>query len=139
VGEAFKHAQRVLALATVQNLPVQRMSYNARPDSSPPQASIRGTASLHRRFLVTVGLGGAIAILVLGWGANIALNGVIARQGDVRVADAARRGLLVVDGALAERIRQAEFVVASPEVISAARAGAARARELGIVKAPIAE
>ncbi len=110
-------------------------------ESSParPQPSLRVAASLHRRFLVTVALGGLAAILLLAWGASTALDGVIARQGDVRVADAARRALLVVDAALAERVRQAEFVAASPEVISAVRAGAARARELGIVNAPMAD
>jgi methyl-accepting chemotaxis protein len=89
--------------------------------------------------LLAVGLGGAVAITLLGWGANAALDGVVARQGDVRVADASRRALLVVDGALAERVRQAEFVAASPEVISAARAGHARAQALGIVGAAIPE
>ena len=78
-----------------------------------------------------------MALLLLAWGAKSALDGVIARQGDVRVADAARRGLLAVDAALAERVRQAQFVAASPEVISAARAGDIRAQQLGIVNAPI--
>ena len=109
--------------------------------SSPvrPQTSLRVAASLHRRLLVAVAFGGIAAILLLAWGANSALDGVIARQGDARVADAARRGLLVVDAALAERMRQAEFVAASPDVISAARAGSARARALGIVSAPMSE
>jgi methyl-accepting chemotaxis protein len=62
---------------------------------------------------------------------------VVARQGDARVSDAARRGLLVVDGALAERVRQAELVATSPEVVRAARAGAARAASLGIVGTPM--
>ncbi|MDQ6635469.1 MAG: hypothetical protein M3Z10_12035, partial [Gemmatimonadota bacterium] len=89
------------------------------PSVSPflrPQAG----SSLHRRFLVAVALGGAAAILVLGLGARYALDGVVARQGDARVADAARRGLLAVDASLAERVRQAQFIAASPEVISAA-------------------
>ena len=96
-------------------------------------------SSLHRRFLVAVALGGAAAILVLALGAKYALDGVVARQGDVRVADAARRGLLAVDAALAERVRQAQFVAASPEVVLAARAGGAKAQQLGIVSAPIPE
>jgi methyl-accepting chemotaxis protein len=95
-------------------------------------------ASLHHRFLLAVGVGGAVAIALLAWGADAALDGVVARQGDARVADAARRGVLVVDAALAERVRQAEFLAASPEVIGAARAGAARAQALGIVNSPIA-
>jgi methyl-accepting chemotaxis protein len=96
-------------------------------------------ASLHHRFLLAVGLGGVVAIVLLAWGADVALDGVIARQGDTRVSDAARRGVLVVDAALAERVRQAEFLAASPQVIGAARAGAARAQALGIVKTPMAE
>jgi methyl-accepting chemotaxis protein len=99
----------------------------------------RSTASLHHRFLLAVGLGGAAAIALLAWGANAALDGVVARQGDIRVADAARRGVLVVDAALAERVRQAEFLAASPEVVAAARAGAARAQALGIVNLPMAQ
>jgi methyl-accepting chemotaxis protein len=96
-------------------------------------------SSLHRRFLIAVAVGGTTAILLLAWGAAYALDGVVARQGDVRVADAARRGLLAVDAALAERVRQAQFIAASPEVISAARAGGSRALALGIVNAPVAE
>ncbi|NUO93244.1 MAG: methyl-accepting chemotaxis protein [Gemmatimonadaceae bacterium] len=94
-------------------------------------------ASLHHRFLLAVGVGGALAIALLAWGASVALDGVVARQGDARVADAARRGVLVVDAALAERVRESEAIAASPEVIGAARAGAARAQALGIVHTPI--
>ncbi|HET9011174.1 MAG TPA: hypothetical protein VFN38_05130, partial [Gemmatimonadaceae bacterium] len=103
-----------------------------------PVSVLRGTASLHRRVLLAVGLGGAIATGLLAWGASLAIDDVVARQGDIRVTDAARRGLLIVDGALAERVRQAELVAASPEVVAAARAGGARARALGIVDAPVA-
>lgn len=97
--------------------------------------SSRTASSLHRRFLIAVGVGGTAAVLLLGWGADAALSGVIARQGDGRVADAARRGLMVVDGALAERIRQADVLAASPEVIAAARLGGMRAKALGIAGA----
>src|SRR4051812_46052437 len=113
------------------------MSSASRSSMSRSQPAVR-VASLHHRFLLAVGIGGAIAIALLAWGADTALDGVVARQGDARVADAARRGVLVVDAALAERVRQAEFLAASPEVIGAARAGAARAQALGIVNTPIA-
>ena len=115
------------------------MSSLARSSASRPRPSLLAVASLHRRFLLAVGLGGALAILLLAWGADAALDGVVARQGDARVVDAARRGQLVVDAALAERIRQAEFIAASPEVIAAARAGAARSRELGLASLPAHE
>lgn len=101
-----------------------------------PGASTR--TSLHRRFLVAVGLGGLGAIGLLAWGADFALTRVIARQGDARVADAARRGVLVVNQALQERVRQAEMLAASPEVIAAAIEGGVRARKLGIVGGDIA-
>ena len=113
------------------------MSSPSRPSAS-PQAP-RPAASLHRRFLVAAAIAGTLAILLLAWGAHSALDGVVASQGDVRVADAARRGVLVVEAALAERVRQAEFISASPDVITAARAGAARATALGIVDAPLGE
>lgn len=100
---------------------------------------IHAGASLHRRFLIGIGFGGAVAILLLIGGAKLALDNVVAHQGDIRVADAARRGVLVVDAALSERVRQAQFIAASPEVISAARAGGERSRALGIVHTPIAE
>lgn len=96
-------------------------------------------ASLHHRFLLAVGLGGALAIALLAWGAVMALDSIVARQGDARVAEAARRGVLVVDAALAERVRESAALAASPEVIAAARAGAARAQALGIVHTPIPE
>lgn len=114
------------------------MSLPSRTSASRSQPSLRA-ASLHRRFLLAVGLGGGAAIALLAWGSITALDGVVGRQGDARVSDAARRGALVVDAALAERVRQAEFVAAAPQVISAARAGAARAQALGIVHLPIAE
>lgn len=80
-----------------------------------------------------MGLGGLAAIALLAWGADFALSRVVARQGDSRVADAARRGVLAVEGVLHERVRQAEMLAVSPEVIAAAREGGARARKLGIV------
>ena len=113
------------------------MSHLSRSNAGSAAASHRAKATLHHRFLIAVALGGSLAIALLALGANLALDDAVATQGDVRVADAARRALLVVDGALAERVRQAEFVAASPEVISAARAGAAKARSLGIVGSAI--
>jgi methyl-accepting chemotaxis protein len=119
------------------------------PSSLPvavPSRSLRAPAgsgafnrrsSLHRRFLFAVGAGGLVAIGVLAGGANLALSRVIARQGDARVADAARRGVLVVEEALQERTRQTDMLAASPEVIAAALQGGARASALGIAGADI--
>ena len=115
------------------------MASSSRTSGSRSRISLRGPASLHHRFLIAVALGGTLAILLLAWGAKVALDRVVASQGDARVADAARRGLLVVDASLAERVRQAEVVAATPQVIAAARAGAVRAQALGIVTTPMAE
>ena len=140
MGWAFKHARRRAArFIPLTSFPRHTMSSPVRSSSSPSGSGHRPGASLHRRFLGAVGLGGALAILLLGWGADVALDGVVARQGDVRVSDAARRGLLVVNAAIEERVRQAEVLAASPEVIEAARAGAARARALGLPSTAIPE
>ena len=105
--------------------------------STPQRLAHRPAASLHQRFLLAVALGGTLAIVLLAWGADSALDGVVARQGDVRVSDAARRGLLVVNAALAERVRQAEFLAAAPEVVAAARSGGARAQSMQLVGSPV--
>ena len=93
----------------------------------------RQAPSLHRRFIIGAGLGGALVVAMLAAAANALLMREIAQQGDVRVADAASRARIVVNEALAERARQARVLALSPEVVSAAREGGKRARALGIV------
>lgn len=115
------------------------MASSTRTSGSRSRIALRGQGSLHHRFLITVALGGVVAILLFAWGGRIALDRVVTVQGDARVADAARRGVLIVDASLAERVRQVEFIAATPQVVAAARAGAARARELGITTARIAD
>ena len=46
----------------------------------------RHASSLHRRFLVSVGISGAAAIVLLAWGANAAFTAVAARDGGLRDA-----------------------------------------------------
>ena len=52
----------------------------------------RHASSLHRRFLASVGISGAAAILLLAWGANAAFTAVTARDGGLRDA---RVGILI--------------------------------------------
>ncbi|MFI5256598.1 MAG: methyl-accepting chemotaxis protein [Gemmatimonadales bacterium] len=52
----------------------------------------RGASSLHRRFLLWVGFGGATAILLLAWGAEAAFTVVAARDGGLHDA---RTGILI--------------------------------------------
>jgi methyl-accepting chemotaxis protein len=58
----------------------------ARSLSISPLARTRAASSLHRRFLLAVGLGGVAAILLLAWGANAAFEAVVARQGGLHTA-----------------------------------------------------
>ena len=98
----------------------------------------RQARSLHRRFINAAGLGGALAVLLLAAGANALIGRDVAQQGDIRVADAASRGLIVVAQALDDRTRQAKVLAMTPELVAAAREGGARARALGIVGGDIA-
>ena len=54
-----------------------------------------------------------------------------------RLRDVARRGELVTEQALLERARQVELIGAAPTVVDAARSGAARAAQMGLVGQPI--
>lgn len=99
----------------------------------------RAAPSLHRRFLVSAGVGGAVIVLLLAFGANALLDRNAQIRGDARVAEAASRSLLVVSSALDDRVREAKVLAMNPEVIRAAKEGGARARSLGIVGAPIPE
>ena len=81
----------------------------------------RQARSLHRRFINAAGLGGALAVLLLAAGANALIGRDVAQQGDIRVADAASRGLIVVAQALDDRTRQAKVLAMTPELVAAAR------------------
>lgn len=99
----------------------------------------RSAPSLHFRFLVGAGVGGAIVVGLLGVAANVLVNRDIVRQGDSRITDAGERGTLVINGVLADRARQAKALALGPVILAAAREGSARSRSLGIVGAPIPE
>jgi methyl-accepting chemotaxis protein len=101
------------------------MSHSAAPVQSGP--------SLHRRFILGAGVGGALLILTLATAATLLLRRDVALEGDTRVTQAAERALIVVDGAVEERGRQAAVLAMMPDVIAAAREGTARARSLGLV------
>ncbi|MES2178838.1 MAG: methyl-accepting chemotaxis protein [Gemmatimonadota bacterium] len=93
----------------------------------------RAAPSLHRRFIVGAGMGGAVVLIALGFFLNGLLERDIERQGDARIRDAAGRAQIVVMEALAERGREARVLAISPEVVSASREGTARAQSLGLV------
>jgi len=81
-----------------------------------------------------------VAVVVLGLATLIAMRTAansLSDRADMRLRDVARRGELVTEQALLERARQVELIGASPTVVDAARAGAARASQLGFVGRPI--
>ena len=97
----------------------------------------RSAPSLHRRFIVGAGFAGVASVLLLALSATTLMDRNVEQQGNARIADAAGRALIVLNGELDDRARQAKVLVLSPEVIAAAQEGGAKARALGIVGAEI--
>ena len=88
---------------------------------------VRSASSLQRRFLLGAGLGGTGLILVLAWGADLALDRFMRRETEARLDGAAQRAQLLVDQSLADRERQVEVLALDPAVVDAAREGGALA------------
>ncbi len=110
-----------------------------RPGSSGGHTPAAGSKSL-QRVIVVAAAGAAVAILGVATlvGMRITANNLSA-QADAKLRDVARRGELVTEQVLLERARQVELIGAAPTVADAARAGAARAAQLGLVGRPIAD
>ena len=88
--------------------------------------------------MVVVAAGVAVAILGVATlvGMRTAAN-FLSDRADMRLQDVARRGELVTEQMLLERARQVELIGAAPTVVDAARAGAARAAQMGLAGRPI--
>jgi methyl-accepting chemotaxis protein len=81
-----------------------------------------------------------VAVAVLGVATLVAMRTAassLSDRADARLQDVARRGELVTEQALLERARQVELIGAAPTVVEAARAGAVRATQMGLVGKPI--
>ena len=81
-----------------------------------------------------------VAVAVLGLATLVVMRTAensLSDRADIRLRDVARRGELVSEQALLERARQVELIGAAPTVIDAARSGAARAVQMGLVGRPI--
>ena len=98
----------------------------------------RKAPSLHRRFIVGAGVGGTLAVLLLGAAATRLLHNQVVEQSDTHIADAAQRALATVAQEIDGRTRLTKVLALSPEVVSAARLGAVRAAALHIVGGDIA-
>ena len=107
--------------------------------STAHQSVVRSASSLQRRFLLGAGLGGTGLILVLAWGADLALDRFTRRETEARLDGAAQRAQLLVDQSLADRERQVEVLALNPAVIDAAREGGARAASLKLADTPTPE
>jgi methyl-accepting chemotaxis protein len=107
--------------------------------NSPRGSVIRAASSLQRRFLLGAGMGGAALILIMAWGADLALDRFARRETEARLGGAVQRSQLLVDQALRDRERQVEVLALAPAIVDAARQGGAQASSLGIVAAPVAE
>ncbi|MEO6525799.1 MAG: methyl-accepting chemotaxis protein [Gemmatimonadaceae bacterium] len=137
MGKAIKHdAARAHAsfYPTLPRLDTIMSSFN-----SPNSTVVRAASSLQRRFLLGAGMGGAALILVMAWGADLALDRFARRETEARLASAVQRSQLLVEQALRDRERQVEVLALTPPVIEAARQGGAQAASLGIVSTPVAE
>ncbi len=91
-----------------------------------------------QRAMVVVAAGVAVAVLGIATlvGMRTAAN-FLSDRADMRLQDVARRGELVTEQMLLERARQVELIGATPTVVDAARSGAVRAAQLGLVGRPI--
>jgi methyl-accepting chemotaxis protein len=104
-----------------------------------PTAPTTHSKSLQRAIVVVAAVA---AVAVLGVATLVAMRtaaNFMSDRADTRLRDVARRGELVTEQALLERARQVELIGAAPTIVDAARAGAARAAQLGLVGRPIDE
>ena len=99
---------------------------------------VRTAPSLHRRFIVGAGVGGTIAVVLLGIAVQRLLHRQITNESDTHITEAAQRALVTVSEEVDGRSRLVRLAALTPEVISAARLGGERAQALGIVGADIA-
>lgn len=104
---------------------------------TPAPGPVGHSKSLQRAIVVGAAI---VAVAVLGIGALVAMRTAatfLSDRADTRLRDVARRGELVTEQALLERTRQVELIGASPTIVDAARAGGARAAQMGLVGRPI--
>jgi methyl-accepting chemotaxis protein len=102
-----------------------------------PNAPTVHSKSLQRAIVVGAAI---VAVAILGLGTLVAMRtaaNFMSDRADTRLRDVARRGELVTEQALLERARQVELIGAAPTIVDAARSGAARATQLGLVGKPI--
>src|SRR6188508_1216880 len=115
-----------------------------RPSSLRPEGHgpVRTTSTVRSKSLQrAIVVGAAVAaVAVLGVATLIAMQTAatfMSDRADSRLRDLARRGELVTEQVLLERARQVELIGNAPTIVDAARAGAARATQLGLARSAI--
>lgn len=93
------------------------------------QGAIDGAeGSLRRRYVVTTGAVAIVLLAIVTALGSVGLSRSITQQQNAILADAARRSALLVDRALAERLRQVDLIAWESSVIEAAKKGTALSR-----------
>ncbi len=125
------------SITSTHSIPRSPRLHAGRPQGTPsPRAQSK---SLQRAIVFVAAI---VAVAILGVATLVAMRtaaNFMSDRADTRLRDVARRGELVTEQALLERARQVELIGASPTVVEAARAGAARAAQMGLVGKPIDE
>ena len=109
------------------------------PSNRTPTPAPRATESKSLQRAIVIGAA-IVAVAILGVATLVAMRtaaNFMSDRADTRLRDVARRGELVTEQALLERARQVELIGAAPTIVDAARSGAARAEQLGLVGKPI--
>jgi hypothetical protein len=109
------------------------------PPGRTPTPAPQATQSKSLQRAIVVGAA-VVAVAILGVATLVAMRtaaNFMSDRADARLQDVARRGELVTEQALLERARQVELIGAAPTIVDAARSGALRSAQLGLVGKPI--
>src|SRR5689334_14351184 len=86
-------------------------------------AAVGARGSLRRRYVFTTGAAAIALLAIVTALGSIGLSRSMTQQQNAVLADAARRSALLVDRALAERLRQVDLIAWESSIIDAAKKG----------------
>jgi methyl-accepting chemotaxis protein len=104
--------------------------------TAPSRSDARGS-TLRRRIIVSAAIIVITTLSALAWAGSAGIGTIFRREAEMRVRDIAQRSAVLGERMLSERQREMELLVTSPGAIDAARAGSARAAQLGLEREPI--
>ncbi len=100
-----------------------------------PQA--RSASSLSRRIVVWIGVASFVILAAMAVAGSRIIRSRVLHTADANILQAAEQAAKVIDVVVADRERQVRLLASLPAVVAAARVGAARAEQLGLVGQPI--